>query len=59
MNDKEERVIITKSEYILLRRDAHTLSLLEAAGVDNWDGCEEAFDDFKLYEFQEGDAEHA
>ena len=40
MND--EMVTISKYEYDRLCKDADWLSCLEAAGVDNWDGIEEA-----------------
>jgi hypothetical protein len=37
-----EMVTIPKSEYDQLCKDAEWLGWLEAAGVDNWDGIEEA-----------------
>lgn len=38
----EEMITITKSEYDQLCKDSEWLSYLEAAGVDNWDGYDEA-----------------
>ena len=38
----EEMVTITKAEYDQLCNDSAWLSYLEAAGVDNWDGFDEA-----------------
>ena len=38
----EETVTITKAEYDQLCKDAELLSYLEAAGVDNWEGFDEA-----------------
>lgn len=38
----EEMVTITKAEYDELLEAAAWLDCLEAAGVDNWDGIEEA-----------------
>jgi len=44
MADNEETVTITKKEYDeLLERD-RWLCALEAAGLDNWEGCEQAVD---------------
>ena len=39
---EEETVTITKKEYEDLLADSEWLSCLEAAGVDNWDGYDEA-----------------
>lgn len=38
----KEMVTITREEYDQLCRSAEWLSYLEAAGVDNWDGYDEA-----------------
>lgn len=38
----DETVTIKKSEYERLLKDSDWLSCLEAAGVDNWEGMEEA-----------------
>jgi hypothetical protein len=40
----EEMVTITKKEYDKLLDDSHLLSCLRAAGVDNWDGWDNAID---------------
>ena len=37
-----ETVTITKSEYKQLLKDSNWLSALEQAGVDNWEGIDEA-----------------
>lgn len=39
---EEETVTITKKEYDDLLKDSEWLSCLEAAGVDNWQGYEDA-----------------
>lgn len=38
----EEMITITKAEYDRLREDSEWLSWLEGAGVDNWEGFDEA-----------------
>lgn len=38
----EEMITIPKSEYDQLCKDSEWLGYLEAAGVDNWDGIDEA-----------------
>ncbi len=38
----EETITITLKEYEELREATRTLNALEAAGVDNWDGYDEA-----------------
>lgn len=38
-------VTISRSEYDSLLDDSKTLSKLEAAGVDNWEGYSYAFED--------------
>lgn len=43
---KEEKVTITKSEYDSLLEDSEKLSCLEACGVDNWQGYEDAMEMF-------------
>jgi metal-dependent HD superfamily phosphatase/phosphodiesterase len=40
----EETVTIPKSVYEQLLKDSEWLSYLEAAGVDNWDGFDYAFE---------------
>jgi len=40
--DQPEMVTITTAEYDQLVEDAEWLSYLEAAGVDNWEGIDEA-----------------
>lgn len=40
-----DEVILTLKEYRSLLRDSQTLSRLEGAGVDNWEGYHLAFDD--------------
>ena len=40
----EETITILKSDYDRLLRDSDWLGYLEAAGVDNWSGYEEAQD---------------
>lgn len=40
----EETITITKEEYDRLEKDSEWLSCLEAAGVDNWIGFDEAKD---------------
>lgn len=42
MTDLPENVTITTAEYLRLLRSDFTLTELEAAGVDNWDGYSEA-----------------
>jgi len=38
----EETVTISKNEYERLLKDSNWLGCLEAAGVDNWQGLDEA-----------------
>jgi len=38
----EEMITITKAEYDRLCEDSEWLSYLEGAGVDNWEGFDEA-----------------
>tara|TARA_R110000822_G_scaffold15369_5_gene52964 strand:- start:929 stop:1129 length:201 start_codon:yes stop_codon:yes gene_type:complete len=42
--DKIEMVSIPKKEYWKLRERDEYLESLEQAGVDNWDGCDLAYD---------------
>ena len=42
----EELIEITKKEYEQLLRDQRLLDCLEGAGVDNWDGYEDAMEMF-------------
>lgn len=38
----EEKIVITKSEYLGLRKKAEKLDCLECGGVDNWEGYGES-----------------
>lgn len=38
----EDKVLVSMSTYVELLTDQNTLHLLEAAGVDNWEGYEAA-----------------
>lgn len=40
--NEEASVTITRKEYDQLRKDSDWLACLEEAGVDNWEGFEEA-----------------
>lgn len=42
MSTETEMVTITKKEYDQLLKDSDWLACLEAAGVDNWEGIDEA-----------------
>jgi hypothetical protein len=42
LTEMEEEITITKKLYDKLREDSDFLSCLEACGVDNWQGYEEA-----------------
>lgn len=42
MNTENEMVTITKNEYDRLLKQVDWLQCLEVAGVDNWDGIEDA-----------------
>ena len=44
MENDEEMVKISKEEYKHLLEDSDTLSALEEAGVDNWEGYDDAMD---------------
>jgi len=46
----DEMVRISKKEYERLLEDSQWLCALEAAGVDNWEGYEEAQDALELIE---------
>lgn len=46
----DEMVRISKKEYESLLNDSQWLCALEAAGVDNWDGYEDAQDAMELIE---------
>jgi len=39
----DEMVTITKKEYNKLKEDSDWLYWLTSAGVDNWEGCGEAY----------------
>ena len=40
----KDQMVITKKEYWRLRGREEFLESLEQAGVDNWDGCDLAYD---------------
>ena len=40
----KETVTISKAEYERLLKDSRWLACLDAAGVDNWEGIDTAFD---------------
>lgn len=40
-------ITITKKEYCELKIAELELNCLKAAGVDNWDGCEYAYENFE------------
>lgn len=40
----EEMITITKKEYDRLKEDSEWLGCLEQAGVDNWDGIDNAME---------------
>lgn len=42
----EETIIISKSDYEQLLRDQELLGCLEACGVDNWSGWDDAIEMF-------------
>lgn len=44
MNNTEETVTISKSEYESLLKDSEWLTCLEVAGVDNWQGYDYALE---------------
>jgi hypothetical protein len=46
---KVEMVSITKAEYVSLLEDSNFLSCLQACGVDNWQG----YDDARMMEQEE------
>ena len=43
-------ITISKKEYIELRMAQLELQCLQNAGVDNWDGCDYAFEDVDMDE---------
>ncbi len=43
---KQELVTITKEEYQSLKEDSLLLRHLRAAGVDNWEGWDDAIEQF-------------
>jgi hypothetical protein len=43
----ETQYILTESELLEILEDRCTLAALEAAGVDNWEGYDFAFEDFE------------
>lgn len=50
VNNMEETVTISKKEYESLLEDSEKLSALEAAGVDNWQGYDDAMEMMKEME---------
>lgn len=46
MEDEDRLVSITEKEYLSLLEDSRMLSILEAHGVDNWNGYAEAYKEF-------------
>lgn len=48
-----QTVTILQSEYDQLIRDQMLLEALRAAGVDNWDGWEEAYRTFRGWEAED------
>ena len=40
-------ITVLRADYLQLRQDQAELRLLQAAGVDNWQGCDDAFDDWE------------
>ena len=53
VNNMEETVTISKKEYESLLEDSEKLSALEAAGVDNWEGYDNAMEMMKDMEDME------
>ncbi|MNT01254.1 hypothetical protein D3C72_1357140 [compost metagenome] len=43
---REDTVTISKDEYEALQRDRELLNCLEACGVDNWSGWDDAMEMF-------------
>ena len=50
MDDDRSTVEITTKEYEELIKDQYLLICLQSAGVDNWDGYDEAIINFEEYE---------
>ena len=44
MDDILETIVLSTKEYKRLLEDSKLLAALEAAGVDNWDGYEDALE---------------
>ena len=44
MNNSNDTVTIDKQQYLKLQSDSNMLQALYAAGVDNWEGYEDALD---------------
>ena len=51
----EKTVTIPKQEYDRLEKDSQWLACLEMAGVDNWDGIEEAMRMFRVLRSEIGE----
>ncbi len=54
-NNSEPTVTITVEEYESLQKDSQWLNALNCAGVDNWEGCEEAMNILEKWENEEND----
>lgn len=42
----DDKITIQRQEYLELRRDGLKLECLQAVGVDNWDGYDDAMEEF-------------
>lgn len=56
-NPNEEMITIPKKEYDALQADSLKLSALEGAGVDNWQGYDDAMDILDAMKKEENDSE--
>lgn len=45
----EETITISLMEYNTLVEDSNFLTCLRSAGVDNWEGCDYAYDIYEEY----------
>lgn len=48
MSNPEKTITITEKEYNQLIKDQEFLQILQAAGVDNWDGYDYALEHIRL-----------